>query len=359
MIGERIHHARLAAGLTLDALGQAVGVSHTAIQKYEKGVLTPGTAQLLQLAQACGLRVEYFFRTHRVELIDVEFRRLASLGKAAQESLVLKVANLVEKHVELLGYFPVSPVASFELPEGLPAQLERADEVDVLAQQARKAWNLGIAPIADLTDVLESLGVLVVVLDEDRLGFLGLKAQARASDGRLSPVIAVSSRWPGDRQRFTLAHELGHLLLSGRLGAGLDTEAACDRFAGAFLAPTAAVVQVLGPTRRGIEWQELYGLKREYGLSMAAWLLRAHQCKVITEATYRALMKVFVSKGWRNNEPGLAVPRELPRLFEQLVYRALGQHHIPDAKAAELLGIPLMRFYQARQLELLDAAAHQ
>ena len=56
--------------------------------------------------------------------------------------------------------------------------------------------------------------------------------QATVAD---KPVIVVSKGWPGDRQRFTLAHELGHLLLHGRLTDGLDEERACHRFASAFL----------------------------------------------------------------------------------------------------------------------------
>ena len=55
MIADRIRQARLAAGLTLGALGEQVGVSHTAIQKYEKGLLTPSSTQLLKLARACGI----------------------------------------------------------------------------------------------------------------------------------------------------------------------------------------------------------------------------------------------------------------------------------------------------------------
>ncbi|MBI1613635.1 ImmA/IrrE family metallo-endopeptidase, partial [Escherichia coli] len=92
-------------------------------------------------------------------------------------------------------------------------------------------------PIADLTDTFEGLGLLIIVVDEENPGFSGLTAKARTEDGRLYPVVAVSSRWPGDRQRFTLAHELGHLLLDGRLADDIDEEKACDRFAGAFLAP--------------------------------------------------------------------------------------------------------------------------
>jgi Zn-dependent peptidase ImmA (M78 family)/DNA-binding XRE family transcriptional regulator len=359
MIGDRIRQARLAAGLTLDALGEKVGVTHTAIQKYEKGVLNPPSSQLLKLARACGTRVEYFFRTREVELLEPEFRRLATFGKTAQEALKIKAVDLIERRVELLGFFPESPILRFEAPEGLPLRVDDLDELENFADHVREAWKLGLNPIGDLTDTLETLGLLVIVVDEANPEFSGLTATARTSDGRTYPIVAVSSRWPGDRQRFTLAHELGHLLLSGRLAAGINEEKACDRFAGAFLAPKAAVVQLLGHVRRGIEWQELFALKHEFGLSMAGWLQRAKQCGVLTEAAHLALWKRFSSKGWRKNEPGEPVPREHPRLFEQLVYRALGEQYVSETKAAELLGIPMMRFHKERQLESVDVAAHQ
>lgn len=359
MIGNRIRQARLAAGLTLAALGEKVGVTHTAIQKYEKGTLTPPSSQLLKLARACGIRVEYFFRTHDVELVDPEFRKQATFGKAAQEALKIKVVNLIEKRVELLGFFPESPLLRFQAPADLPPRITALDQLEALADQVRGAWSLGLNPIGDLTDTLETLGLLVIVVDEEHPGFSGLTATARTSDGRLYPVVAVSSRWPGDRQRFTLAHELGHLLLAGRLDAQVHEEKACDRFAGAFLAPRAAVVQLLGASRRGLEWQELFALKHEFGLSMAGWLQRARQCGVITDVLHLALWKGFSAKGWRKMEPGEPVPREHPRLFEQLVYRALGEQYVSESKAAELLGIPMMRFHKERQLESADAAADQ
>lgn len=359
MIGNRIRQARLAAGLTLGALGEKVGVTHTAIQKYEKGLITPSSAQLLKLAQACGIRVEYFFRTNEVELLAPEFRRLATFGKTAREALRIKVVELVEKRVELLGFFPESPILPFAAPDPLPLVVNALDDIEAFSDQVREAWKLGLNPIGDLTDTLEALGLLVIVVDEEHPGFSGLTATARSSDGRTYPVVAVSSRWPGDRQRFTLAHELGHLLLAGRLAEGIDEEKACNRFAGAFLAPQAAVTQLLGHSRRGIEWQELHALKHEFGLSMAGWLQRAKQCGVISEAVHVSQWKRFSARGWRTQEPGNPVPCEVPRLFEQWVYRALGEQYIPEAKAAELLGMPLMRFHKERQLESLDASAHQ
>ena len=359
MIGNRIRQARLAAGLTLDALGKLLGVTHTAIQKYEKGLTTPSSSQLLKLAHACGTRTEYFFRTHQVKLLQPEFRKLATFGKTAQEALKIKVIDLIEKRVELLGAFPESPLLAFNPPVGLPEHIEDLEQIEGFSDQVRDAWKLGMDPISDLTDILETLGLLVIVVDEENPGFSGLTATARTDDGRSYPIVAVSSRWPGDRQRFTLAHEVGHLLLAARLAPQVNEEKSCDRFAGAFLAPQIAVTQLLGQNRHGLEWQELYGLKHEFGLSMAGWLQRAKQCGVIIDAVHLSMWKRFSAKGWRKAEPGDPVPKERPRLFEQLVYRALGEQYISESKAAELLGIPMMRFHKERQLESLDATAHQ
>ena len=336
-----------------------VGVSHTAIQKYEKGLLTPSSSQLLKLARACGIRTEYFFRTHKVELLQPEFRKISTFGKTAQEALKIKVVELVEKRVELLCAFPESPLLVFVPPAGLPERIDALDEIEAFSDRVRNAWQLGMNPIAYLTDTLEGLGLLVIVVNEENPGFSGLTAKARTWNGREYPVVAVSKRWPGDRQRFTLAHELGHLLLEGRLVDGIDEEKACDRFAGAFLAPRVAVNQLLGQQRHALEWQELYGLKHEFGLSMAGWLLRAKQCGVITETVHLMMFKRFSVKGWRKNEPGKPLPQEQPRLFDQLVYRALAEQYVSEGKAAELLGIPMMRFHQERHLESSDAAAHQ
>lgn len=359
MIADRIRQARLAAGLTLGALGEKIGVSHTAIQKYEKGLLTPSSSQLLKLARACGIRSEYFFRTHAVELLRPEFRKTSALGKTAQDALKIRILEQVEKRVELLIAFPESPLLVFHPPAVLPAHIATMDELEGFADLVRNAWQLGMNPIADLTDTLEGLGLLIIVVDEENPGFSGLTAKARTEDGQEFPIVAVSKRWPGDRQRFTLAHELGHLLLEGRLRGDIDEEKACDRFAGAFLAPQVAVRQLLGHQRHALEWQELHALKHEFGLSIAGWLQRAKQCGVIGDAAHLSMVKQFSARGWRKKEPGEPLLPEHPRLFEQLVYRALAENYISEGKAAELLGIPMMRFHKERQLDLLDVVAHQ
>ncbi len=359
MIGERIHQARKAAGLTLAELGAQLGVSHTAIQKFEQGLLTPNSTQLLALAEACGIRTEYFFRTHTVELIKPEFRKRARFGITAQEKVLIKTTDQAERRIKLLGVYPTPPIAPFRLPEAIPHKIENYEQIEEFSVTLRNEWLLGMDQIMDLCDTLETQGIFVIILEEENPSFDGLMASARADDGSIYPLIAISKQWPADRQRFTLAHELGHILLSGRLGDELDEEKACNRFAGAFLAPKPAVLRSLGQQRSEFEWHELYTLKHEYGLSMAGWLIRARQCGVITKSLYDSHYIRFSQKGWRTCEPGEPLPQEQPKLFEQLVFRALGESLITESTAAALLGIPLMTFYRQRQLEPEDDAAHQ
>lgn len=351
MLAERIRQARLAAGLTLTALGDLIGVSHTAVQKYEKGLLVPSSSILLKIARACKVCTEYFFRTHHIQLLKPEFRKLSTFGKKAQEALLFKVTAMMEQRIELLNAFPRPPFTPFQIPKGLKKDIQSFDELEDLANQVRTIWQLGLNPIADLTDTLEGLGLFVLVVEEDNPKFSGLTATVRTEGGAEYPIIVVSSLWPGDRQRFTLAHELGHLLLQNRLSPHLDEEKACDCFAGAFLAPKVAIEQALGKKRQALEWNELYVLKQELGLSMLGCLIRAKQCHIIAEPTYLKMMKVFSMQGWRKEEPGEALPVETPNLFLQLVYRALAEQHISESKAAELLGIPLMQLHRERLLE--------
>lgn len=359
MLGQRIHHARLAAGLTLEALGQQLGVTKAAIQKYEKGLVMPDSAKLLKIAKACGVRTEYFVRKETVELTDVEFRKTSAFGVKRAQAVQIRVAEQLEKRIALLTAFPVSPIEPFEIPSVIPKRISDFAMLEAVADNVREAWSLGLNPIGDLTGTLEALGFLVLTVDEDHSAFCGMTACAVAADGRRYRVIAVSSTWPGDRQRFTLAHELGHVLLAGRLNRTIDEERACDRFAGAFLVPKVAVLHELGQRRHRLEPRELYRLKHEYGLSMKGWAIRALQCGVITHAYFESLMKQFSVRRWHRAEPGDPLPRESPQLFEQLVYRALAERLISETKAAELLGIARLQFSRQRSMESVDAVVDQ
>ncbi|WP_415882619.1 helix-turn-helix domain-containing protein [Neptuniibacter sp. QD34_54] len=353
MIGERLHRARKASGLSLRALADEVGVSQTTISKYEKGASMPSSAQVLKLAKVLGVKSEFFFRPVKVQLKGVEYRKRSTAPKKLLAQIEADVLNQAERWTSLLSLYPQQPVPEFSLPAGLPELISELDDIEDVVDHVRDTWDLGLGAVPDMIDVLESMGVLVIVTSIDVQGRLdGLAASVNGT-----PVIVVSEQWPGDRQRFTLAHELGHLILHGRLDESVNEEKACDRFAGAFLLPRKSVQQHLGDRRSRIEPRELYMLKHEFGISMMGAMMRAAQLGIISDAVKSSLFRFFSAKGWRTREPGDAYPAETTYLYRQLVYKALAEDYIGESKAAELMGMSTYSLREERKMGGMDAAA--
>jgi Zn-dependent peptidase ImmA (M78 family)/transcriptional regulator with XRE-family HTH domain len=350
-IGIRIQRARKATGLSLRALADALGVSHTLIDKYEAGTITPNSQQIIGLSKRLGVKVEYFLRPATLTALSVGYRQKSRQSAKDQHRVEAGVLDIAERRFELERLFPAPPTAAYALPKGLPATVNDMAGVEALAEQVRHAWNLGQDPIGSMVDVLESHGIRVFPTSGCEKKFDGLMMKLNAGDAGKWPIILLDDQWPGDRQRFTLAHELGHLLLEGRLASTLKEESACNRFAGAFLLPTGVLRQNLGERRTHLEPRELYLLKRAYGASMACVAYRAKDVGIINDAYMTAIMRDWHQRGWDKREPGEPFPSEPPRFFEHLVYRALAEDYIGESKAAELLGMSVHDFHARRRLD--------
>lgn len=350
MFGERLERARKAAGLSLRALGELVGVSQTAISKYEKELLTPDSTMLIKLSDVLNVKIEYFFRPKKFtfSLENVDYRK----REITQKNLDLinaKILDKIEKRFELESFFPKLPKDTFVLPPNLPKVINTPEEIDTFADELRSSWKLGLNPIADMIDVLESHGIRIFDIDDNiDNNFDGLAASINDKH-----IIVISKGWPGDRQRFTLAHELGHIVLANRLGKdiGINEERAADRFAGAFLLPKYAIYEELGEQRNFIEIQELSLLKQEYGISMQGVFIRAYQTNIIEKKQYSILWGMFKKRGWLKKEPGEQLPPEESHMFKQLVFHALAEEFIGESKAAELLDMNIKDFYNFRMME--------
>ena len=350
MFAERLVRARKAAGLSMNALASEVGLSANAIKKYEHGTTMPSSSNLLKLAKALKVRSEYFFRPTKVKLQGVEYRKRTNTPQKVLNRINGDILEQAERWQELLELYPdsVKPIPEFALPDELPAQITGLEQVEELAIQMRHAWDLGLKPIHDMIDMLEAKGIMIITTDvATNKKFDGLAGKIGST-----PVVVISTAQSGDRQRFTLAHELGHLVVHGRLTEGLDEEKVCNAFAGAFLLPAQSLIEHLSDKRRHIEPRELFILKHEYGISMLATLFRAGQCGIITPATQKNLFVLFGKNGWRTQEPGKAYPHESTHLHQQLVYRALGEEYIGESKAAELLGMSVSNFHKERKLQV-------
>jgi Zn-dependent peptidase ImmA (M78 family) len=188
-----------------------------------------------------------------------------------------------------------------------------------------------------MVELFEAKGIKVGLIE----GVSGFDACTFLLDNG-TPIIAVKRNLPGDRQRFSLAHELGHIVLNP--STDLDSEKAFNRFAGAFLVPEPTVKYELGIKRKELNLYELHILKHRYGLSMQGWIHRAEDLGVISESVARQMRKVFSTHGWKTSEPGDQLASESPWRMDILILRALGEGIISESRAAELLGKPLGDF---------------
>ncbi len=354
MIGNRINRARKALGLSLRDLASQVNVSHAAIKKYEDDKVVPSSEMLLKLANALKVRAEYFFRQVHKNLTKVQFRNHANVSKKHLTEIKAKILDHIERRVELEDLFPTPPFRKFQCPK-LPDLINDYVEIEGVADTVRKLWQLGFNPIADLIDALEENGIKILEVNN----LLYPKFDGLSAAINRIPIFVVGDQWSGDRQRFTLAHELGHLLLTDRLNRNLDLEKCCDRFAGAFLLPHDTIISILGERRKYIEPRELSLLKQEFGISMAAILHRAEDLQIISSLLYKELRSDFNEKGWTQIEPGTQYPREKTFIFEQMIFRALAEEYISESKAAELMHITIESFRKIRAMDYHNADNYQ
>lgn len=353
MLGNRIKRARKALGLSLRDLSDKVDLSHSAIKKYEDNDVVPSSEMLIKLAQALHVRVEYFFRPDCFTLGNIQYRKHTDMPDRHLEEITAKILDQIERRIELENLFPSLPIQPFAITD-LPKKIDSSEDIEVLADQVREQWHLGIEPLSDLIDIFEEHGIKVFEIDNQQYAkFDGLSATINQI-----PVIVIGNQWPGDRQRFTLAHELGHILLANRLSFNMDEENFCNHFAGAFLFPKKATITLLGEHRNYIEPRELSILKQEFGISMLGILHRAEATGIISNSLYRQIRSEFNERGWNKLEPGEQYPKQKTHIFEQMVFHALAEEYIGESKAAELMNMSIESFRSLRTMESQDVTHH-
>jgi len=332
MIGARLKLARAAAGLSLRAFEDRLQglVTAQAIGKYERDEMMPSSTVLIALARTLGVTEDYLLNPAEVELLAVEFRKHKLTSVKEDATVRARILSEVERYIE------IEQILHFD--GGSPALPRKRgvgtfDEVEKAALELRKHWQLGDDAIPNLCEFLEEKGIKICAISlPEKVS--GVQAVVSQLDSAKLPVIVVNSEHAGERQRFTLAHELGHLYLD--IKGSLDPELACQRFAGAFLVPADVLKREVGHTRRAITPLELFELKLLFGVSAQAIAYRCKDLGIISQPTLAGVFKLFNVRGWRAEEPR-PFKKERPARFERLAIRALAEGLISESKASELL----------------------
>lgn len=335
MLGVRLKLARKMAGMSLQDLEDALGkkVSKQALNKYEMGTMNPTSEVLLAISETLKLQPEYFLKKDVVKLGEISYRKKASLSKKDEESIVEKARDYLERYVEIESILAINSKFDNPLKERI---INNDEDVEKAALDLRKEWELGLNPIINVVEMLELKGIKVFCInDVDELdGF-----QTIASDNIPFLVINIKGK-SLERIRFTIIHELAHLLLYFNTEIKSNeklVEESCHYFASCFLIPRKMLIQMIGGENRSyINLKELINIKEFYGVSIKAIVHRLRKIGVITDNYYQRWM-IYMSKTYKHKEePGKYKGEEKSKNFEQLVSRALSEGLISPSKAASL-----------------------
>jgi Zn-dependent peptidase ImmA (M78 family) len=338
MLVEKLRTARKSAGLSLRELQAKIGnaVSAQAIGKYERGEMRPGREILDALASALGVSIDYLISEEQIKLGAIEFRENFIRSKKEEAQIEAKILSHVRNYLEIEEILQVDTI-EWDQPREFPFIVKDHKDVELAAHKLRDDWKLGSDPIPHLAEFLEDRGIKVIFLALPE-SVAGVTCFVHRERQKYVPTIVINDSITVERQRFTLAHELGHLVLENK--STIDKENICNRFASAFIMPDRILWATLGKNRRSISLGELVSLKLFFGVSIQAIVYRCKDLDIINKTTYQYLYRSFAIRGWLKppyHEPGVLKPETYER-FQRLCFRALAEEMISPEKAAELLG---------------------
>lgn len=328
--------ARESRGMTQAELASAMTqvseapVSQGYVSKAESGRLEVSGPRLSVYARALDYPVAVLCAepdVHGVGVGLVHHRKRASLGAPALRRIHAELALTRMQTRFLLALSDTEHTHRFRR-----VVVDDFDTPSDAAFTVRREWGLAPGPVPHLVELIERAGGLVHVRD---LGQRELDAVTQWVDGT-APLFLLNAQAPADRFRFSLAHELGHVIMHAEPGITVVQERQADEFASEFLMPATDIRAELKHSK--IDLAGLLELKHRWGVSMAALLRRASTLGVISEWQYRNLMVEMSALGFRTQEPSDLI-RESPHAIRALVARLQQDEGYDVDKLADAAGL--------------------
>lgn len=325
---------RESRGTSSAQLAAKIGVSPATMSKIEHGLAPVDEDRVARIAQALEYPPQVFAwkdEVHGFGSAVFYHRKQQSLPQTTLRKIQAQV-NLSRMRLARLSQ-SIEVDARYEVPVldvtemGGPAGAARA---------VRAFWSLPMGPIRNMAAALERAGIVVVPTDLESQKISAISVPPL--DGA-PHMIFVNDKQSADRERFNLAHELGHFVLHGDVISPGDAEREADEFAAEFLMPAAEIRAQL----KDITLQRAAHLKMVWRVSMATLIRRARDLEVIDEARYRSLNVQISQRGWRKVEPS-TIERDKPTVMRGLVEVHLRDHEFSVPELADVVGLGVDEF---------------
>lgn len=298
--------ARESRGLTQKQLVDKIdNLNQGNYSKMEKGLLKVPNDTLLGIAKVLDYKPGFFNKKSvSTPISSFYYRKRLTIGK--------KELSLLESQLDIIriaidDLFDSVEVPLFDLPKyQVTSKLSASD----IAIRIREFLKVPKGTIRNLVRILERAGIVVYFIKANTEKFDGITLIT--DNGQ--PVIFINESLSNDRKRYTICHELGHLIMHipfSPLPQDQDEESEANEFAGEFLMPFLDCRNDLMDLR----YSKLGILKSFWGVSKAALIYRAKEIGGITQERFTNLFIELSKNGERKNEVGF-VDIDVPTMID-------------------------------------------
>lgn len=300
--------ARIFNELTLEELAEKVNKTRQYLHKLETGQTEPTKELLEKLAENLKVNPSFFTKSDVIPIREEQchFRKLLTTRLQTKQLTISRI-EFVRRLVKYLDQILNLPQVN--IPEKAPLSL---DDIEKAAEFCRKEWGLGYGPISNINRLAESKGIIIANFQQTK------EIDALSVVGQRPIIIRNEFKESACRQRFDIAHEIGHFVLhSGTTTGDRTTESQANHFASAFLIPRTMMAKLF-PRLRGsqFDWKAISEFKLTWKVSKAAILYRAHQLNLIDNIQYKTGIIALKRGGEaiKEKEDDL-IPQESPELL--------------------------------------------
>lgn len=300
----RLTEARAARRIrTMKELAESLSVNQSTIGRWEKGEIAPDSEALAALSSVLELRREYFLRPVYESDQPMFHRQLASTLAAdiryqhAQMIWLQEISSIVSHYVE----FPAVDIP--DVLGGASYKQIREDDIERIALDLRRHWQLGEGPSGDVVALLERVGVIVGTIEMGTSKLDGLCSWS-PRDGR-PHILLATDKMSFPRRQMDGAHELAHAVLHRNVTEAefredvRGIEAQAFRLASAFLMPSTTYPHEV----RRPSLASFLSLKERWRVSIKAQIHRLADLEIIPRDYIVDMYKLHSAKGWTREEP--------------------------------------------------------
>jgi len=330
--------AREARGLTQGELAKRIAeiqgraVTQGTISKVEQGLLNVSDEVLASLVDILKYPQSFFYQNEEIYSAGMSQHRKRASLPAKTLCKIDALTNIIRLHIKSL----LKSVEDIETKIPYYDINEYCDPNEI-ARMVRQAWYVPRGPIENVTKHLEKAGIIVVHCDFETRLIDGITMNC---GDILPPIIFINKDITGDRLRFTLAHELGHIVMHRFPSENMEEEA--NTFASEFLMPSLDIK----PNLAYLTLHKLADLKLHWKVSMAALVYRATSLGQITPRQSQYLFMQLSKAGYKTREPAeLDVPREVPVLLKKLIYVHINDLDYSVNEIAKILHVEETELY--------------